>query len=539
MPLSLVYCQHALLRCLQYGLVCLVGLCAVTSLPASASDTLFIGNTGEPGTLDPHRYNLRLEETLLNDLFVGLTTFDAKGEIAPGAAKTWSVSADGLQWTFNLRTDLLWSDGTALTADDFVYSLQRLVNPQTAASLAYFMYMLKNAEAINQGLLPVTDLGVRSQGPYKLVMELEAPYPFLAERLLYPTAFPVPKHVIDKVGNAWTKPEHWVSNGAYSLTNWQPEAYVELHANPHFFAPASIKRARYLPLANEQAAYNRYRNGELHAIASFPSTELARAQKDYADSLRQSPLLSMMYLVFNTRRAPFDDIRVRQALALVVDQNILANKVLRSGASAATTFTPALIRDYQAPRVDRIDTPDARAQLAKQLLADAGYNPSQPLRITLRHISGNEEKKVNLAIAGMWRQIGVQTRLQQGNMSAHFADLRQGEFDVAWAGWIGENNAEHYLSLLASDVGDVNYGDYQNTEFDQLIGQARKQADVGKRNEFLQRAESVALREAPVVPLYSLASRRLVSPRLNGWHDNARDMHPLRFLRFRPDPPAQ
>jgi oligopeptide transport system substrate-binding protein len=127
--------------------------------------------------------------------------------------------------------------------------------------------MLKNAEAINQGLLPVTDLGVRSQGPYKLVMELEAPYPFLAERLLYPTAFPVPKHVIDKVGNAWTKPEHWVSNGAYSLANWQPEAYVELHANPHFFAPASIKRARYLPLANEQAAYNRYRNGELHAIA--------------------------------------------------------------------------------------------------------------------------------------------------------------------------------------------------------------------------------------------------------------------------------
>ena len=246
----------------------------------------------------------------------------------------------------------------------------------------------------------------------------------------------------------------------------------------------------------------------------------------------------MMYLVFNTRRPPFDDVRVRTALASVVDQNLLADKVLRSGARAAKTFTPEMITAYQAPLMDHSHTPSDLIERAKRLLAEAGYDAKRPLRITLRHVSGNEEKRVNLAVAGMWRQLGVQTQLQQGTMNAHFADLRQGDFDVAWAGWIGESNAEHYLGLLASDVGDVNYGAYHSAEFDQLIQQARTHADVQTRNNFLQQAEAVALREAPVVPLYSLASRRLVNPRLGGWYDNPRDIHPLRYLHFATDQPS-
>ena len=535
MPLSPKH--HRLLRghCLRYSVMLLLICCASATPKSYASTTLFMGNSGEPGTLDPHRYNLRLEETLLNDLFMGLTTFSAEGEIIPGAAESWSVSEDGLLWRFKLRPDLLWSDGTPLTADDFVYSLRRLLDPNTAASLAYFMYMLKNAEAVNKDELPVTALGVRSADRHTLIMELHAPYPFLPERLLYPTAFPVPKHVIDKVGEAWTKPAHWVSNGAYTLADWQPQAYVELAQNPNFFAPAQIQRARYLPLANEQAAYNRYRNGELHAIASFPASEISNAHKNYSTSLRQAPLLSMMYLVFNTRQPPFDDARVRTALASVIDQDILTDKILRSGASAANGFTPAAINDYQHPQTDPNGTPTQLLQRAQQLLTDAGYDTNDPLRITLRHVSSNEVKKVNLAIAGMWRQLGVITELQQSTMNAHFADLRQGAFDVAWAGWIGENNAEHYLSLLASDVGDVNYGAYHSAEFDRLINLARNQADIAKRNQLLQQAEAVVLRDAPVVPLYSLASRRLVNPNLRGWYDNARDIHPLRYLRFAQD----
>ena len=175
MPLSLVYRQFSLKRCCRYISIILLIAWALSLQASSTEETLYLGNSGEPGTLDPHRYNLRLEETLLNDLFMGLTTFSAQGQIVPGAATSWTVSEDGLTWTFNLRKDLRWSDGTPLTADDFVYSLRRLMNPQTAASLAYFMYMLDNAEAVNQGKLPVTDLGVYSQGPHTLVLQLAAP----------------------------------------------------------------------------------------------------------------------------------------------------------------------------------------------------------------------------------------------------------------------------------------------------------------------------------------------------------------------------
>ncbi len=252
------------------------------------------------------------------DLFLRLTTFSAEGSIVPGAAEGWTVSGDGLTWTFTLRPRLAWSDGTALTADDFVFSFRRLLAPQTAASLAYFMYPLKNAAAVNAGRLPADSLGVRADGPRTLTITLEEPYPYLPERLLYPTAYPVPRHVIQEVGDDWVKPDHWVSNGAYRLTDWQPQAAVTLERSPHFAAsglpPAHIERVTYHPLAGEQAAYNRYRAGEVHAINSFPAGELPRVRASMAEDLRLSPLLSIVYLVFNTRQAPFDDARVREAL---------------------------------------------------------------------------------------------------------------------------------------------------------------------------------------------------------------------------------
>ncbi|TNF86012.1 MAG: peptide ABC transporter substrate-binding protein, partial [Gammaproteobacteria bacterium] len=304
------------------------------------ADTLLLGNGGEPQTLDPHRYNLRLEETILSDLFLGLTAMDARGNIGPGAAESWQVSEDGLVWTFTLRRDLKWSDGKALNAHDFVYAFRRLLDPATAASLAYFMYPLLNARAINSGALPVTAVGAEASDDHTLVLTLEEPYPYLPERLLYPTGFPVPEHVISKAGDDWVKAEHWVSNGAYMLEEWRPQSHVALTANPHFFEPVAIRTARYLPLANEQNAYNRYRAGEAHAIGGFPSNELEHVRETMPEHLRVSPLLSMIYLVFNTTAPPFDDARVREALALVVQPAVLTDKVQRTGNFPAQSFVP-------------------------------------------------------------------------------------------------------------------------------------------------------------------------------------------------------
>ena len=522
------------------GLLLCQLLISATSISADTPKTLNLGNTGEPQTLDPHRYNLRLEETLLNDLFLGLTTFNAKGDIVPGAAESWTQSADGLIWTFNLREDLRWSDGTPLTADDFVYSFRRLLNPKTAASLAYFLYMVENAVQVNQGVMPVESLGVSAVEPLTLQIRLAAPYPYFLERLLYPVAFPVPKHVIERVSDSWIKPEHWVSNGAYRLKSWQPQAYVEMTANPHFFTNVAIKTVRYHPLASEQSGYNRYRSGELDAIPNVPTSELQKlktASNETANAaLRLSPLLSSMYLVFNVQEPPFADLRVRRALSMAVDQNLLTTKVMRSGDRPSYTFAPSLISNYQPASLGHVDIAlSERQATAKQLLAQAGFDKTNPLTITLRHVSGIEGKKINLAIAGMWRSIGVKTTLHQTEIKAHFTDLRQGNFNVAWASWIGENNAEHYLSLLQSDIGAVNYGRYQSKEFDALMQRAQSQADLKLRNELLSAAANVAAQDYPVVPLYNLSVKRLVNPQLKGWEDNLRDMHQVRYLSWEAD----
>ncbi len=519
---------------LSLMLVCGIALVFTTTSQAQTR-VLHIGNAGEPQTLDPHRYNLRLEETLLNDLFLGLTTFNAKGELVPGAAQSWTTSDDGLTWTFILRPDLRWSDGVPLTAADFVYAFRRLQDPKTAASLSYFMYMLKNAPEVNAGSLAPTELGVRAPDPQTLVLELARPYPYLLERLLYPTAFPVPKHVIDVHGERWVKPANWVSNGAYVLQDWQPQAHVAMQRNPNFHTDVAIDEVRYHPVVDERSAYNRYRTNELHAIGSFPVGELATAPSKFGESLQVSDLLSMMYLVFNTQKAPFDKVEVRQALSLAVDQQILTEKVLRSGNKPAYSFVPQFIGGYEPAELPHKNQPlKERQQLARELLSAAGFSKDNPLQLTLRHVSGVEGKKVNLAITGMWKQIGVNAVLQQAELRNHFAELRQGDFDIAWAGWVGENNPEHYLTLLQSDIGNVNYGRFKNEAYDQILREAQAMASLSARNDRLHEAEKLVVNDYAVIPLYTVAVRRLVSRDLSGWHKNLRDVHQVRYLKFLP-----
>ena len=518
--------------------ICLAGLALLAApylaTPYLAAETLHLGNAGEPETLDPHRYNLRLEETILTDLFMGLTTFDAKGATVPGSAESWMVSEDGLTWTFKLRDDLFWSDGEPLTAHDFVYAFRRLMDPDTAASLAYFMYMLENAEAVNSGDLPTSALGVHATNARELVLTLNQPYPYLPERLLYPTGHPVPRHVIERVGDDWIKPEHWVSNGAYTVAEWQPQSHVRLVRNEHFHEIPAIDTVVYHPLANEQSAYNRFRTGEVHAVGNFPAGELDWIKSNLADELRLSPLLSIVYLVFNTTTEPFSDARVRRALAMMIDRQILTDQVQRSGNQPNRSFVPGIVANYQPALVsDDALSEIQRIAKARQLLEAAGYDDDNPLKITLRYVSGAEAKRSNLAVAAFWKRIGVETQLHQSELKVHFADLRQNDFQVAQAGWFGENNAEHYLGLLVSDTGNVNYGRYANPAYDEIMARARAEADLDTRNAILSQAEKLVLPEYPVIPLHRVMIRRLVDSRIEGWHENPRDVHPARYLDWR------
>ena len=489
---------------------------------------LRIGNGGEPLTLDPHRYNLNLEEKILSDLFEGLTAHDAAGRIVPAAAERWTTSKDGLLWTFHLRKDARWSDGEPVTADDFVFGMRRLLAPATAASLAFFLYAIDGARQVNAGEAPPETLGVRAVDVHTLTIRLAKPFPFLAERLIYPTGFPAPRHVVEKLGDDWVKPDNMVSNGPFTLAEWKPQGHVRLERNPHFRAASDVQldAVRYFPTADRNAAYNRYRSGELDIIGDFPPGELDWLRTEMRTHLHVSPLLSIMYLVFNVTQSPFDDARVREALALAVDRAIITERVLKSGEIASASFVPPMVPDYTSAVAENGPDP-ARA---KALLAAAGFDADNPLTVTLRYIAGPDNKKVHVAIAAMWRAVGVQATLHHAELNAHFGALRQGEFQVAQAGWFGENNPEHYLELLTSAAGDVNYGGFADAATDSLMGQAKDTVGLTERLRLLQRVEATGLGLHPVVPLYAVTVRSLVSPTVTGWQANPRNVHPARYL---------
>ena len=507
---------------------------AVAALGAVASgavaDELRIGSAGEPLTLDPHRYNLNVEEKILADLFEGLTAHDAHGRVVPGAAHSWSTSEDGLLWTFHLREDGRWSDGMPVTAHDFVFSFRRLMDPRTAASLAYFLYAIEGAAEVNAGEAPLDALGVSASDAHTLEIRLAQPFPFLAERLIYPTGYPVPRHVIEKLGDDWVKPGNMVGNGAFVLAEWQPQASVRLAKNRHFreAQTVALETVSYFPTADRNAAYNRYRSGELDIIGDFPPAEIEWLRREMPNHLRLAPLLSMMYLVFNVSEPPFDDLRVRQALALALDRELLVSRVMKSDEMPSASFVPPIVEGYESDVRQRPRDVEA----ARALLAEAGYDAADPLRVTLRHMAGADNKTVQVAIAAMWQEAGVQTELHHAELKAHFAALRQGDFQVAQAGWFGENNPEHYLELLMSSTGDVNYGRFADPQVDALMLEAKRTVGLTERIALLREAEAHALTLHPVVPLYSVAVRSLVRPNVEGWHANPRNTHPARYLRL-------
>lgn len=506
---------------------------------AAEARVLQIGIGGEPVTLDPHHFSLPQEQTILNDLFLGLTTCDAEGEIVPGVAQRWTASEDGLTWMFELRRNAKWSDGRQVTAHDFVFAFRRLLDPETGAHLAHFLYPIRNAEAVNAGELPVDAMGARADGDHALVIELAHPFPFLAERLAHPAAYPLPALLVQERGDAWVEPGTMVSNGAFVLEDREPWALVRLGRNPAFQDADSvaIEGVAYHPIGDANAAYYQYRAGELDAIGEFPRGEIAWVREHMPDHLRTSPQLSVTYLVFNAGAAPFDDPRVREALSIVLHRPRIVSEAMGSDAVEVVSLVPPAVTRY-ASAIALVEDRESRLDRARRLLRDAGYGESDPLAVTLRHVSGPEAQQSSVAIAQAWKEIDVETTLHEVDREAHFQDLRRGNFQVAHARWFGENNPEHYLAFLLSDGGRANYGRFDSRAFDTLMRRARAEPSLTRRVDLLRDAEVVALAAFPLAPLYSMETCALVNPRISGWHENPRDLQGARYLSWEDERPS-
>ncbi len=503
------------------------------ALPASA-ETLRLAIMGEPASLDPHKISGTWENDVVGDLFEGLVTEAADGARIPGVAESWEIAEDGTTYTFTLREDAAWSDGTPVTADDFVFAFRRILDPATAASYAYLLYPVKNAEAVYGGEAEPSALGIEALDPRTLRITLERSTPYFLDQLAHYTAYPVPRHAVEAHGDDWSSPEHMVSNGAFALQAWQSQTRIEATRNPHFHDAENVAldEVIYFPIEERNTALNRFRAGEIDIAREFPTQQYAWLQENLPEAVQVAPYLGIYYYAFNTRdgRATADP-RVREALSLAARREVITDKILGTGEEPAYGFVPPNVAHYEGAELDFAEMDQAaRLERARALMEEAGYGPDNPLELLLRYNTSEDHRKVAIALAAMWKPLGVEVELYNAEVAVHYADIRQGDFDVARAGWIGDyNDAQNFLSLLEGGVAN-NYGAYQNDEFDALMDRAAETQDTDARAELMAEAEALALAENATLPLYYYVSRNLVSPDLSGWQTNIEDIHRSRWI---------
>lgn len=484
------------------------------------------GNGAEPSTLDPSFVNSGMPgDIIANDMFEGLVIESSKGNIVAGQASEWTSSDDGLTYTFKLRDGAFWSDGTPVKASDFVYGWQRAVNPKTGNSTGHYFVTanILNAEAIQKGETPPQQLGIKALDEKTLEIKLEKPTPYLLSLMSVKTFFPLPQATVEKYGDAWTKPENIVTNGAYKLVKWVPNEYVEVARNSKYWENSEtiINKVTYLGLNSQNAELMRYQAGEIDMTNRVQLEQYQRYMKDSPEQVKAQALLGSYVYSFNTKQPPFDDERVRQALSMAVDRDILVEKITGQGEPKAFSAVPTTIPAYKAPtpmfaQMSR----DQSLEKAKQLLADAGYNENHPLAFTLTYNTSENHKKIALAIASMWKPLGVKVELQNMEWKAYVSAKSLGDYQLARS-WAFGDYPEPSSILEAFMCGHVaNESGYCDETFDRLMKQASESDTQEKRYQLYSQAESLLGDAAPIIPLYHYNHTRLVRHTLKGFPEN-------------------
>jgi oligopeptide transport system substrate-binding protein len=510
----------------------------IAAAPASAELVLNRGNAGgEPFSLDPHQTQGTWENNIVGDMLEGLTTEDVDGQIIPGAAERWDISEDGRTWTFHIRQNAVWSDGTPVTADDFVYSWRRLMDPKTAAQYASILYVVKNAELVNKGTLPLDDLGVAAPDPKTFVVTLEHPAPYLDGITAHQASFPVPRWQLEKFGNDWIKADNFVSNGPYKLVVWRVNEYVRLAKSATYYDAANVKAdvVNWIPNNNYAAGVKSFRAGEYDIYDSYPNNQYNALKAQMGDEVKAAPYLATSYLTFNQRRKPFDDVRVRMALSLAVDRQVLTDRVYQLGEPVACSIVPPETANYEKGATSpdcRLKTQPERDAEARRLLAEAGFGPGNPLTFRFYTATDPDTRRASAAIQAMWKSVGVVAEIVGSEPATLYNQyLQTFNFDVGMASWVGDyNDPETFLFMFETNNTGFNYGGYSSPRYDELMRQERMEPDIAKRATIMREAEQLLLDEYGVAPTRFRFNPYLVKSYLKGWTGNMRGVNRSRWM---------
>lgn len=498
--------------------------------------------SADPETFDTAKMSGAPEGRLAMQLFEGLlipgpTTEginDSSKLVQPGVAESYEVSEDGKTYTFKLREDAKWSNGDPVTAQDFVYSWKRVLTPGFPADYATMMYVIKGAKEYNQskeGEADWSKVGIEAKDDKTLVVELNNPTPYFPELVAFYTFFPTPQKVVEKHGDAWTKPENIVTNGAYVLKNYEPQKELLLGINEHYWDQnnVAITEAKARIITDRNAVTNAYRAGELHwSGTSLPVSQISSfvAHPDY----RRDPMLGTYYFRVNVSKedSPLNNVKVRQALSLATDRQTLVDEVLSGLYHAADAYVPANMAGYESTTKTEYNP-----RKAKVLLGEAGYGKDgKPFpQIQLLYNTDENHKLVAESIQKQWKSnLGIDVELVNKEWKMYLQDVDNLDYEVARAGWIGDyNDPMTFLDMWETGNGNNDTG-WSNAEYDKLLDQARSEADSAKRQELLQKAETILLEEGPVIPIYFYTNNVLVASQLEGLEPHNRDIHLLKYV---------
>lgn len=483
-------------------------------------------NGSEVASLDPHKVEGIPERNVINDLLEGLVASDSQGKVIPAVAESWDNQAFKV-WTFHLRKEAKWSDGTPVTAADFVYSWQRLVTPATASPYSSYLEYAKieNVTDIISGKKRPETLGVKALDDHTLQVTLTEPVPYFYKMLFHTSVKPVNKTAIEKHGDKWTQPGNYVGNGAYVLKNWVVNERMVLERNPQYWdnAKTVINKVTFLPIASEVTDVNRYRSGEIEMTYNQLPIELfQKVRKELPREVHIDPYLCTYFYEFNNQKPPLDDVRVRTALKLALDRDIIVNKVKNQGDIPAFSFTPPYtegLGEFKNPAWAGL-TQAQRNTEAQKLLQEAGYSKEKPVELSLLYNTSDLHQKLAIAATSIWKKnLGgmANVKLVNQEWKTFLSSRNLGQHQIARAGWCADyNEPSSFLNTLKSGSSN-NSSFYKNKAFDELMLKTLAVKTDDERAVIYQQAEQMIDNDSVMAPVYFYVSARLLKPYVGGF----------------------
>ena len=500
---------------------------AASNEEAGREDGVFDVNiASEPESIDPALNSAVDGAIMISHLFESLIRWDDDGNgnaiLKPGIAESWDVSDDGLTWTFHLR-DAKWSDGKPVVAEDFVYSWNRLVNPDTGADYEYMLDMVKGYED--------KKLDISAPDEKTFVVNLSVKCPYFEEICAFPAVMPVRKDAVEGSENWTNSADTLISNGPYVLKEWKHNQVIEMEKNPEYYDADSVKAEKLaFHLQDDQnAIYASYRSGDLDFINSVPQEEVQKLLD--TKELKVLPQVGTYYVVFNTEKEPFNDARVRKAFSLVIDRDFIVKQVSGKGEEPASGYVPSGVYDVDGAEGDdfrtkggdyysiKVDDYEKNVEEAKKLMEEAGYKDGQGFpQVEYLYNTSEGHKAIAEALQNMWQEkLGVQVTLQNQDWNVFLTERKQGNFNIARSGWIADYNDPMSFIDMWMTGGGNNDAQYKNPKYDDLVKAAKATSDQAERMENMHKAEDILVGEdAVVAPIYFYTNSHMMKPNIEG-----------------------